>query len=143
MFIIPFTHLVKIQNNTKINIINILTISGQELWEEYSETNILNDIKTLYLEPNGLYTTNTPFIRFKGQDIYLCEIDKDRTNLQDFYKWDEIPFSDSETFCWRSFVHITDLSDNIWLPIPFSEKMSGFKIQDIIHSILSNKQTKE
>ncbi len=136
MFIIPFTHTSITQHNTiKLNIISILSVGGQELWEEYDT----NDIYTSFLEPNGLYTTNTPTIKFKGQDIYICEIDQERTNLQDFYKWDEIPISDSETFCWRTFIHITDLSDNIWLPIPASEKMSNFKVQDIIHTILQSK----
>jgi len=136
MFIIPFTHKTTIQNKIKLNVIRILTIGGQELWEEYITKDIVSD----FLEPNGLYTTNTPIIQFKGQDIYICEIDQDRTNLKDFYKWEEIPFSDSETFCWRTFVHITDLSDTIWLPIPNSEKMSGFRIQDIITTILESKK---
>lgn len=135
MFIIPFTHKIIIQNKIKLNIISILTIGGQELWEEH----YTNDIKTSFLEPNGLYTTNMPTIQFKGQDIYICEIDQEKTNLKDFYKWDEIPILDSETFCWRTFIHITDLSDNIWLPIPSSEKMSNFKVQDIIKTILENK----
>ena len=34
MFIIPFTHSTKIENKIKLNIISILTIGGQDLWEE-------------------------------------------------------------------------------------------------------------
>ncbi len=135
MFIIPYTHKTEIHNNIKLNLISILTIGGQELWEEYGT----NNIQTEYLEPNGLYISNAPIIQFKGQDIYICEIDKNKTDLKDFYTWSEISNSDSETFCWRTFSHITDLSENIWLPIPNSEKMSGFKILDIINTILQNK----
>lgn len=135
MFIIPFTHSTKIENKIKLNIISILTIGGQELWEECN-MDIQNDV----LQPNGLYCTDIPIIQFKGQDIYICEIDQQKTQIQDFYKWEELPVSDSETFCWRTFVHITDLEDNIWLPIPSTEKMSGFKVQDIIHTILQTKK---
>jgi hypothetical protein len=135
MFIIPFTHKIKVENKIKLNIISILTIGGHELWEEFDT----NDIIKNFLEPNGLYTTNTPIIKFKGQNIHICEIDQEKTNLSDFYKWEELSISNTDTFCWRTFVHITDLSDNIWLPIPTSEKMSGFKIQDIISTILQNK----
>ena len=98
----------------------------------YSDGNILPK------DPLSL-TQGSPIIQFKGQDIYICEIDEDTTNLNDFYRWEEVKISDTDTFCWRTFVHITDLSNNIWLPIPSTEKMSGFKIQDIIKTILDNK----
>jgi hypothetical protein len=144
MFVVPFTHTVKTEKNIIVNIIKILTIGGNDLWEETSDMDIQSDI----LIPNGLFsfdrtppsnTAATPIFKLKGLDIYMCEIDSNRTNIADFYKWEEI--SDSETFCWRSFYHITDLNNNIWLPIPDNEKISNFKIIDIINAILLNSKS--
>ncbi len=136
MFVVPFTHTVKTEKNIIVNIIKILTIGGNDLWEETSDMDIQSDI----LIPNGLFSFDkTPIFKLKGLDIYMCEIDSNRTNIADFYKWEEI--SDSETFCWRSFYHITDLNNNIWLPIPDNEKISNFKIIDIINAILLNSKS--
>jgi hypothetical protein len=144
MFVVPFTHTVKTEKNIIVNVIKILTIGGNDLWEETSDMDIQSDI----LIPNGLFSFDrtppsngvaTPIFKLKGLDIYMCEIDSNRTNIADFYKWEEI--SDSETFCWRSFYHITDLNNNIWLPIPDNEKISNFKIIDIINAILLNSKS--
>ncbi len=154
MFVVPFTHTVKTEKNIIVHIIKILTIGGNDLWEEISDMDIESDI----LIPNGLFSFDktppsnadtigvvatsgytTPIFKLKGLDIYMCEIDSNKTNISDFYKWEEI--SDSETFCWRSFYHITDLNNNIWLPIPDNEKISNFKIIDIINAILLNSKS--
>jgi hypothetical protein len=134
MFIIPYIYKIKTQNNIKSHIIQILTIGGNELWEEASSLDIQTDI----LIPNSLYSTSTPFTQLKGQNIYMCEIDTDKTTLSDFYNWNEINISDSDTFCWRTFMYITDLNNNIWLPIPKSEKLSNFRIKDLIDAVLSS-----
>ncbi len=134
MFIIPFTHTIKNEKNIKINIIKILTIAGKDLWEEESNLDIQSDI----LIPNGLYSLNkTPIFKLKGLDVYMCEIDIDKTIMTDFYNWNEVDM-ESDNFCWRTFYHITDLNNNIWLPLPDSEKISNFKIIDIINAILIN-----
>lgn len=148
MFVIPFTHTIKTEKNIIVHIIKILTIGGNDLWEETSDMNIQSDI----LIPNGLFSFNktplsnadaigveAPIFKMKGLDIYMCEIDTNKTNISDFYKWEEI--TDSDTFCWRSFYHITDLNNNIWLPIPDTEKISNFKIIDIINAILVNSKS--
>ncbi len=134
MFIIPFTHTIKNEKNIKINIIKILTIAGKDLWEEESNLDIQSDI----LIPNGLYSLNkTPIFKLKGLDVYMCEIDIDKTTMTDFYNLNEIDI-ESDNFCWRTFYHITDLNNNIWLPVPDNEKISNFKIIDIINAILIN-----
>lgn len=134
MFIIPFTHTIKNEKNIKINIIKILTVAGKDLWEEESNLDIQSDI----LIPNGLYSLNkTPTFKLKGLDVYMCEIDTDKTHMSDFYNWNEIDM-ESDNFCWRTFYHITDLNNNIWLPVPDNEKISNFKIIDIINAILIN-----
>lgn len=137
MFIIPFTHTIKIERNIKVNIIKILTIAGKDLWEETSDMDIQNDI----LIPNGLFSLDkTPIFKLKGLDVYMCEIDTLKTNMNDFYNWNEINIQ-SEDFCWRTFYHITDLNNNIWLPIPDNEKISNFKIINIINAILVNSKS--
>jgi hypothetical protein len=134
MFIIPFTHTIKKEKNIIIHIIRLLCVGGKDLWEEFETENISRDI----LEPNSLFCTATPFIKFKGQNIFICEIDDKQTNMSDFYNWDEISLDDQESFCWKKIIHITDMDKKTWLPIPETEKMSNFKVKDIINAILTN-----
>jgi hypothetical protein len=133
MFIIPYIISRKDNINTCVYNIQILTIGGKELWEESNNLDIKSDI----LGPNGLYYKNISADALKGMNTYLCEIDRGQTNLNDFYKWKELSLNDNDTFCWKTFIYITDNNGNIWLPIPSNEKISNFKIQDIIHVILS------
>jgi hypothetical protein len=139
MFIIPFVHTVVQQNNINqsninVNIIKILTIGGKTVWEENnSSLDIDNDI----LKPNDLHR--------KGQIIklntntYLCEIDTTKTNIDDFYKWDEISYSDNDTFCWRNYVQLVDNKNNNWLNIPNNEKLGTIPVKTIITKIFEKK----
>lgn len=135
MFIVPFTHNIvkQTQNNINIHTIKILTIGGRQLWEENSKLDIDNDI----LIPNDIYRTGD--IIKLGKNIKLCKVDISKTNMNDYFKWDEININDTDTFCWRTFIQIIDTNNHNWLNIPDNEKFDRFLIRDIIDTIIKTK----
>jgi hypothetical protein len=119
MFIIPFTYLKSTITQHQINIHRfiILTIGGNQLWTENDSLDPTHDI----LEPNGIFLEKPP-INYKN--YYLCQVDILKTNLNDFYKWDEIELKDKECFCWRTFYTFgNELDLSSWLPIPENESL--------------------
>lgn len=133
MFIIPYIHRTTTHNNMIVNIFKILTIGGKYLWEESDGLNIDTDI----LEPNGIYITGPVKTISKLSTHSLCEIDSNKTTLTEFYKWEELPFNDEETFCWKTYTYLTDTNENIWLLIPDTETLSDYKVSMIIKAMLS------
>jgi hypothetical protein len=135
MFIIPFTHnmIKQSHNNINIHTIKILTIGGRQLWEENSNFDIDNDILT----PNDIYRIGD--IKKLGKNIKLCQIDSSKTNIDDYFKWEEININDNETFCWRTYIQIIDTYNHNWLNIPDSEKFGKILVRDIIDTIIKTK----
>jgi hypothetical protein len=133
MFIIPYIRTKTAYNNILVNVIKILTISGKNLWEENNEFDIITDI----LEPNDIFLKNKPKNIPSLPSYYICEVDVSKTALNNFYKWDELPITDEETFCWKSYTYLTDIENNMWLPIPDTTMLSDCKVSDIIRAILS------
>ena len=111
MFIIPFIHKTKQINSMTIHCIQVLTIGGTTLWKE----NALFQLEADILHPNGIYLNRTPF---QWKDAYFCSVDTNKTVMDDFYEWSEIP-KQSDMFCWRTFYTFGDKSAcDSWLPIP-------------------------
>lgn len=131
MFIIPFTHLKSTitQHNIDINRFTILTLGGKHLWTENDSLDLINDI----LHPNGIFLTKSPI---KYKNYYLCEVDILKTDLNDFYKWEEIELKDEECFCWRTFYTFGNGLDLCsWLPIPENESLG---LDSIFQKIISS-----
>lgn len=133
MFIIPFIRNTVKNNNMLINIIKILTIGGHYLWEEEQRLDIDNDI----LNPNSIYRIGKIHNIQELKSCYLCEVDINKTKLSDFYTWDELSITDTETFCWKSYIHISDNNENSWLEIPITENLSNYNVSKIIREILN------
>jgi len=111
MFIIPFIHKTKQVNTMTIHTIQVLTVGGTTLWKENPSLALEADI----LHPNGIYLDKKPF---QWNDVHFCSVDTNKTDMNDFYQWSEIP-KQSDIFCWRTFytfgnMHVCDS----WLPIP-------------------------
>jgi hypothetical protein len=132
MFIIPYIHNVVEQNTFKVNIIKLLTLGGQGLWEEDSELKVDRDI----LNPNDIYTKNTHYKL--GNDIMLCEVDTTKTNINDFYKWEEIDLESTDIFCWRTYIYFADNNEIPWLQTPNNQLLSNYKVEDILKRIVQN-----
>ena len=124
MLIIPFIH--KITDETiYVHNIRILTIGGTNLWEEPDSTSI-NEI----LSSNGIYSKNIK----KIDNIYLCEVDTEKTDINDIYKWNEIDIND-DTFCWRDYVHFIGKNKECWLHLPKDEKIGNIHIHTLFERI--------
>lgn len=133
MFILPFTHSLINHNNLEVNVIKVLTIGRQNLWEEKASLHIDNDI----LNPSDIYRTET-VIKY-DKHLQLYEVDIERTNISDFYKWDELELNDSETFCWKTFYYFTGNNKLSWLNVPDNEKIGNYSIKNIINAIIQRK----
>jgi hypothetical protein len=132
MFILPFIHEVVPQNSFQVNIIKVLTVGGQSLWEELGKLDLDKDI----LNPNDIYRKSAP-IQF-DRNLQLCLVDTTKTHILDFYKWKELDFSDKETFCWRTYIHLANDSES-WLNIPNTEMLGNYRLKDIIEKIIEKK----
>jgi hypothetical protein len=132
MLIVPYSHNVTTQNNISIHSIQILTVGGKMLWEEEQpDLDIHKDI----LNPNDIWCKDS--IRTIEKKIKLCEVDCDKTNMKDFYKWSELKLSDTETFCWRNFTYLQGPKGEIWLNYPKNETLSKINLNKLISSIVS------
>jgi len=119
MFILPYIHKKTTINTITVNSYTILTIGGKELWQEDS-----NHIKQI-IEENDIYTDSI----IKKDNIYICKVNQEKTNISDFYKWNEI--TDSK-FCWRTLYTFGE--NQLWLPHPH-ETMSGYSYQTLCELI--------
>ena len=121
MFIIPFIHKNVALPHINVNVCRILTIGGVTLWKEDDSLNVVEDL----LLPNGIHICRAPM---KINDAYLCQVDEEMTQMNDFYKWSDI--SDKETFCWKTF-YTFGIEEHSWLPIPEDEQLEPYTYQDI------------
>jgi hypothetical protein len=110
-----------------------LTLGGALLWKEDDSLDVVRDI----VEPNGIYLASPP-VRVK--DIVFCEVNTKRTNLADQYQWEEIPLTDRQTFCWRTYYLMgTDMGTDIgtdntnWLPLPAEERLEPYSLQEVVN----------
>jgi len=133
MLILPFIHNKVKQNSIQIHSIKVLTVGGREIWEENNKLNLDKDI----LNPNDIYRTGLP-IKFDKQ-LQLCEVDITKTNINDFYKWDEIDYEDREMFCWRTYIYLNGDDNSNWLEIPVSEMLGKYYIKDLVDKIMKKK----
>ena len=112
MILLPYIHRIKIVNQIPVHSYTILTIGGKQLWAEDVETEDVEDAEaiTQILINNDVYADSIK----QHDDIYLCSINTEKTNIADFYTWNEI--IDSDTFCWRTLYTFGEHQN--WLPHP-------------------------
>ena len=80
--------------------------------------------------PNGIYLEGPPI---KWKDAVFCKVDTTKTDMNDFYQWNEIE-KQSDMFCWRTFYTFGDKSAcDSWLPIP--AQLEPYSCQDVFHVI--------
>lgn len=134
MFILPYHFSSRTFQFIHITTFHCLTLGGALLWKEDDSLDVVRDI----VEPNGIYLASPPMWI---KDIVFCEVDTKRTNLADQYQWEEIPLTDRETFCWRTYYLMGkgNGTDNgmimtNWLPLPVEERLEPYSFQEIIDS---------
>lgn len=122
MIIIPFIHKVTYEKNMNIHNIRILTIGGKKVWEECGNIEEILNLNNIY---GNIETID---------DIYLCKVDIEKTDIHDIYKWSEIDINDTETFCWRDYVYFIGKNKEYWLS-PQYEKIGDLRIDKLLELI--------
>jgi len=118
-----------------IHIFQILTIGGTTMWKENPTASLEEDI----LHPNGIYL-DKPVTKWK--DVMLCHVDSKKTDMNDFYQWNELP-KESDTFCWRTFYTFGEKEEknhteyDSWLPIPSQERMEPYRCKEVFDMIMN------
>jgi len=130
MFIVPFIYKVTKENNVVVHTIHLLTIAGKRLWEEDVTLDVDKDI----LEPNDIYRKGD--IQTILKHVKLCEVDLERTNIQEFYQWKEIELEDDTTFCWKTYFQLLGEKQECWLPVPCYEKIGHHDVNTILQAII-------
>jgi len=118
MFILPYIHKQTTVNQMTIDSFTILTIGGTILWNTEETTS--QSVKQLLTE-NDIVIHSLQ----KQKHIFLCKVDTEKTNMADFYKWNEVTDS---TFCWRTLY--TFGQNQQWLPHP-TEYISDYTYEEI------------
>lgn len=125
MLIIPFIHKITNDKDMSIHNIRMLTIGGKNVWEESDDS----DINTI-LKENDIYCKRVTLTN----NIYVCEVDLEKTNMSDMYHWREIGINDT-TFCWRDYVFFIGKNNEDWLTIPKNEKIGDIYINTLLDII--------
>jgi hypothetical protein len=133
MLIIPFVYFHVTIQSMLIHRYKVLTIGGSLLWTEMDHLDLQKDI----LEPNGIVLKSDPFVI--ENKIVLCEVDTEKTDMNDFYLWDEIGVTNTDTFCWRNLYTIgTQENEQDWLSIPCIEHIGPYSCKEICSMILEH-----
>ena len=110
MKIFPFIHKT-IQGSLKATGLSVfLAQAGRTLWQTDEPSVSEAQLKEEYLLPNGLIPKQ---IIILGQIAYV-EIDKDKTNRNDFYTWDEALQNPGKPECWKLFSFFEDEKGAEW-----------------------------
>jgi hypothetical protein len=121
------------ENNMKIHCIQLLTVGGTSLWEEAKGTSLK------VVEENDLYRKEDSTVMVLPNEVHLCEIDPQKTKIQDFYQWNELSTADDSTFCWRHFFYLEGDKQECWLHAPGEETLSKVPVQRILETIVHSK----
>lgn len=129
MFILPYQSTSYVFQGIRVQTIRYLTVGGRFLWREDDSLDVLRDI----LEPNGIYLASPPVW---VKDTVFCQVDHTRTKLSDLYQWEEIPLTDRDTFCWRTYYlmakETTQGTTADWLPVPVRERLEPYSLQEVM-----------
>lgn len=114
MKLLPFILAKKKVNQFQITSVNVfLAHAGKSVWKTEESGNIsLKQIQEEYCEPNGIYISQA-HIDTKEQTAYLL-VNPSKTNLSDFYTWEEALQQQAKPECWRRFYFIQDEEQADW-----------------------------
>lgn len=89
--------------------------AGRSLWQTDEPVLDESAIRSLYLEPNGLYAVKIT-IDAKTQTAWI-HIDATKTRFADFYSWEEALQHTGKPECWRTFYYfLHQRNEELWSP---------------------------
>ena len=112
MKLVPFFLTETIKNTFHVQILSVfLAHAGKAVWST-EELGILSQEVILrdYCEPNGFVVKQLQI----EKDIAYIQIDPEKTNLSDFYTWDEALHTAGKPECWRRFFFLQDKEGSDW-----------------------------
>lgn len=114
MKLVPFILAKKKVNHFTITLIDVfLSHAGKSVWKtEESGLVSLSVILEEYCEPNGIFVEEN-YIDKQKQIAYL-KVNAKKTNLSEFYTWEESLGNPSKPECWRRFYFIQDAENTNW-----------------------------
>lgn len=105
------------RNDFQITSLHVfLSHAGKSIWKT-DESGFVKIEKILedYCEPNGFVLKRT-HVDTQNMIVYL-EVDPEKTNLSDFYTWEEALTKPTKPECWRRFLFVKDAEQaDWWLP---------------------------
>lgn len=118
MLIVPYTCTTKtIDGGLTVHRVHILCQGGRTLWEEDDQ-----DVRYV-LESNGIFIESVN--KDSASNTYFAKIDTQRTEMSSMYSWQELPYADEETLCWRTFTIVRATNGSVWLPTVSSGPFEG------------------
>lgn len=131
MFIVPYIHNKQSIDTFTVHTIQILCEAGVNLWEEDDSINIMEDI---LLENELFIHNNTHPVKklINNNAVYFCKIDTNRTDITNFYKWNEIDIKDN-IICWRTIFDIDNAHEK-WIETA-SVSMNNIRLEYILDAI--------
>lgn len=112
MKLIPFYLRESFKNSFKIQTLTLfLGYAGKSVWTT-EESGFLNSEQILknYCEPNGIFVKS---IHIEKDRAYI-EVDEQKTNLSEFYTWEEALRKPGKPECWRRFYFLHDKEGGEW-----------------------------
>lgn len=112
MKLLPFFLTEKTKHTFHMQTLSLfLAFAGKSVWVTdepgiLSQKTILED----YCEPNGFFVKKITI----QKDIAFLEIDPLKTNLSDFYTWEEALRKPTKPECWRHFYFLQDKEGSDW-----------------------------
>ena len=112
MKLVPFFLRESFKHTFHIHILYVfLGYAGKSVWTtEESALLSTEEIVNNYCEPNGIVGKG---IRIE-KDIAYIEVDDKKTNIADFYTWEEALQKPAKPECWRRFYFFHDKEGGEW-----------------------------
>ena len=123
MLILPFIHNRTVLPAITVSALQLLLIGRSTVWSEEDGMDLCEDI----LHPNGVYLSASPI---PLGDTWLCPVDTKKTNLSDFYRWEECATDDSN-ISWRTIYLTVGPSHSV----PPSENLGPHTYTEILEAI--------
>jgi hypothetical protein len=110
MKVLPF--ILKTNQGTlaRTNLSLFLAHGGKGFWQTEQPSVARDELEKEYLVLNGLI----PKQIWMEQEIAYVQIDAEKTNLNDFYTWEEAYKHPQKPECWRSFYFFKDATGAPW-----------------------------
>jgi hypothetical protein len=112
MKLIPYFLRKRNQNTFCLETLNVfLAHAGKAVWTTEEQGLLsLDTILHDYCEANGLIVNQV----FLEKDVAFLEVNPEKTNLSEFYTWEEALAKPGKPECWRRFYFLQDKEGSDW-----------------------------